>query len=124
MSQGISEKLLQICREKLILMRADLLNRLRHLRKDFARSEKVSGDEIDHAVAQLEENTFLISQERISFQLLEIERALARLELGTFGICEETQEPIEPTRLLAIPYTRLSIEGAETRESLQKKFAR
>ncbi len=41
-----------------------------------------------------------------------------------YGICEETEELIEEDRLLAIPWTRLSIEGAEIRESVNKRYAR
>jgi len=55
---------------------------------------------------------------------MEIEMALGRIENGTYGICEETEEPIETDRLLAIPWTRLSIEGAELRESLGRRYAR
>jgi DnaK suppressor protein len=57
-------------------------------------------------------------------QLFEIESALARIDSNVFGICEETLEPIEVERLLAIPSTRLSIEGAELREAVKRKFAR
>ena len=67
---------------------------------------------------------FLSQQERLRTQLVEIENALARIENGTFGVCEETEEFIEHDRLRAIPWTRLSIEGAEIRESVNKKFAR
>lgn len=124
MFEGISSELIQQCRHRLILMKNDLLNRVRHLRQEFAQNDKNCGDEVDQVVAQLAENSFLISQERIRTQLLEIELALARIESGQFGICEETQEPIESQRLLALPYTRLSIEGAEIREASQRKFAR
>mgnify|MGYP000852469493 FL=1 len=72
----------------------------------------------------IDPNQYLIIQDRIRHQLMEIEYALARIENGSFGICEETFEPIEGDRLLAIPYTRLSIEGAEIREQHSKKFAR
>jgi DnaK suppressor protein len=37
---------------------------------------------------------------------------------------KKTEESIEPDRLKAIPWTRLSIEGAEIRESLNKRYAR
>jgi DnaK suppressor protein len=120
----VSKELIDECRYKLILMKQDLLNRARHLRNEFAQNDKTSGDEIDQAVAQLAEHSVLIAQERIRFQLLEVESALARIESGQFGVCEETQEPIEKNRLLAIPYTRLSLEGAEIREAISKKFAR
>jgi DnaK suppressor protein len=56
--------------------------------------------------------------------LSEIESALGRIESGIFGLCEETEEPIEAERLLAIPWTRLSIEGAEIRESMNKRYAK
>ena len=79
---------------------------------------------MDQTVALLAENHFLISQERMRTQILEIEQALARIENGTYGICEETEEPIEVDRLFAVPWTRLSIEGAEIQEAMLRKFAR
>jgi len=124
MFQGISRDIVQQCRQKLLLMKQDLLNRARHIRNEFAQNDKNSGDEIDQAVAHLAEHNFLVSQERLRHQLVEIEYALARIESGQFGTCEETQEPIEPDRLIAIPYTRLSIEGAEIRDASRKKYAR
>jgi DnaK suppressor protein len=124
MFQGLSREIVQECRQKLLLMKNDLLNRARHLRKEFAQNDKNSGDEIDQTVAHLAEHGFLVSQERIRTQLMEIEFALARIESGQFGLCEETQEPIEKDRLLAIPYTRFSIEGAEIRDASRKRFAR
>ena len=124
MFQGLSREIVQECRQKLLLMKNDLLNRARHIRNEFAQNDKNSGDEIDQTVAHLAEHGFLVSQERIRTQLLEIEFALARIESGQFGMCEETQEPIEKDRLLAIPYTRFSIEGAEIRDASREKFAR
>jgi DnaK suppressor protein len=117
-------KLIQECQKKLLIMKQDLLNRARHIRSEFAQNDKNAGDEADQTVAHLAEHHFLVNQERLRQQLIEIEFALARIERGQFGICEETQEPIEQDRLLAIPYTRLSIEGAELREASQKRYAR
>ena len=62
------------------------------------------------------------SQGRIRHLLMEIEPPM-RIERGQYGICEETEEPIETERLLAVPWTRL-IEGAEIRESSQSQRAR
>jgi DnaK suppressor protein len=36
-----------------------------------------------------------------------IEEALARIEQGTFGVCETCQRPISVARLNAVPWTRL-----------------
>ncbi len=123
MKTQITENIVTECRRKLILTKQDILNRIKAAQSDFVRAEK-SGDEGDVSVAHIEEHTFLVSQERMRNQLLEIEMALARIETGTFGVCEETEEPIEAERLLAIPWTRLSIEGAEMREAVGRKFAR
>ncbi len=109
------------CRRKLLALKQELLNRVRTGQMEFSAQEKASGDEIDQTVAQLAENNFLAGQERLRTQLMEIEFALARIQNGNFGTCEETGEPIETERLLAIPYTRLSIEGAEMREAVGRR---
>lgn len=124
MNQVLDSKIISECRKKLISMKQEILNRVRMSQLDFGSIEKGSGDEVDQTVAQLAENHFLISQERMRTQLLEIEQALARIENGTYGICEETEEPIEIDRLFAVPWTRLSIEGAELQEATLRKFAR
>lgn len=49
----------------------------------------------------------LLSQEHDALE--EIERALQRLELGTYGICEISKEPIPEPRLEAIPFARLTV---------------
>lgn len=124
MTQTVSRDIISQCRSKLLKLKEELLNRARHMRTEIAANDKNSGDEIDQTVAQLAENNYLATQERIRFQLMEIEFALGRIQAGQFGICEETEEPIEIERLLTLPYTRLSIEGAEIREATQRKFAR
>lgn len=121
---GWDKDFIDQCRNKLLQMKQDLLNRQMASQLEFVELDKSSGDEIDQTVAQISEDQFLISQERTRKQLFEIEAALARIQLGQFGICEETGEMIEKERILAIPYTRLSIEGAEMREQQGQKFAR
>lgn len=121
------QALLLECRKKLISLKQDILNRVRSSAQQYSLSQAsrtTSGDEIDQSVTQLEEHNFLVSQDRLRQQLIEIEMALSRMENGTFGICEETEEAIEVDRLLAIPWTRLSIEGAEIREAMSHRFAR
>ena len=122
MSQ-IPEPVLKECRGKLLQAKTDLLNRVREARFDMNADEK-GGDEADQTIRVLAEAEALSMHERLRGQLYEIENALARIENGTYGICEETEEMIELDRLRAIPWTRLSIEGAEIRESLTKRYAR
>lgn len=122
-STAIPVEVLKRCESQLKSLKSDLLNKAR-MSTEFLSQRERSGDEIDRTVAILEEETFLIGQERLRTQLFEIELALARIERGAFGVCEETYEPIEIERLLALPWTRFSIEGAELREAIAQRFSR
>jgi DnaK suppressor protein len=119
----VSEKLISECRQKLVQAKTDILNRVKESRSALDNEDR-GGDEADQTVRVLAEAEFLNMHERMRNQLFEIESALGRIEGGSFGICEETEELIEPERLRAIPWTRLSIEGAEIRESVNKRYAR
>lgn len=120
----LSDALLRECRNKLLSARQNILNRVRIAREEYELMDKSGGDEADQTMSMLAETDFLSSQERLIDQLVEIDFALARIESGNYGICEETEEVIESERLRAIPWTRFSIEGAEMREALSRKFAR
>ncbi len=48
--------------------------------------------------------------------LYQIERALTRMEEGTYGICRECGGEIDPARLRAIPYTRYCMDCARRHE--------
>jgi RNA polymerase-binding transcription factor DksA len=52
--------------------------------------------------------------------LYEIESALDRIRTGTYGICELTGKPIEPARLMAVPWARFS---AKAQRELEAKGA-
>ena len=118
-----TEKLAQECKEKLLSTKSDLLNRVKEARGKLDQVER-GGDEADQTMRILAEQEVMNLTDRLRSQLLEVESALGRIESGNFGICEETDETIETERLRAIPWTRLSIEGAEIRESMTKRYAR
>ncbi|RYZ80419.1 MAG: TraR/DksA family transcriptional regulator [Proteobacteria bacterium] len=122
-STHVSDKLMSECRQKLVQAKTDILNRVKESRVNLDNEDR-GGDEADQTVRVLAEAEFLNMHERLRNQLFEIESALGRIENGSFGLCEETEELIEPERLRAIPWTRLSIEGAEIRESVNKRYAR
>ncbi len=109
------------CRKRLLKARQDRLNGMRDL--EPALKSEVTGDEGDMAQTLTDQHTALTRREKIVKELGEIADALVRLEVGTYGVCEETEEPIERQRLLALPWTRLSLIGAEIRETRQKRFA-
>ena len=119
----ITEKVIKDCRDKLLKSKMDLLNRVREAREKLDLGEK-GGDEADQTMRLLAEQEMLNQNDRLRSQLYEIESELGRIENGSFGLCEETEEIIEVERLRAIPWTRLSIEGAELRESVNKRYAR
>ena len=113
----IDQSTVQVCKEKLLTAKSELLNRYQTHFLDFReRGNTGGGDEADQTTALLAENHLFATQQRLRAQLMAIEYALARISRGTYGVCEETDEPIEIERLLAIPWTTLSIEGAEIRE--------
>jgi RNA polymerase-binding transcription factor len=86
--------------------RLDLIGRLRQANEDSGPSQHDYGrDEADRAngsqVQQLLSR--LTSQERL--MLNAIERALRRMEDGTFGMCVACQREIGSKRLEAVPWT-------------------
>lgn len=121
--EKLTDKLVKDCKEKLLKTKMDLLNRVKEAREKLDLGEK-GGDEADQTMRLLAEQEMLNLNDRLRSQLFEIESALGRIESGAFGFCEETEEPIEVERLKAIPWTRLSIEGAEIRESMDRRYAR
>ena len=77
-------------------------------------------DPTDRANMETDRNFELRIRDRERKLILKIKEALARIEDGTFGICEECGEDITDERLKARPVTTLCIEcktKAEAEES-------
>jgi DnaK suppressor protein len=72
------------------------------------------GDGTTEAVERL--NRTGVAQS-ISSSLEEVERALEKLDDGTYGLCDDCGEPIAPERLEAIPWTALCVRDASKRSS-------
>ena len=62
-------------------------------------------------------NLSLVAEERKT--LIEIQKALGRIEEGSFGICQGLGTLIEKNRLEAIPWTRFSLKYAQMLENGQ-----
>ncbi len=114
------KKVFEECKIKLLESREDIINQLQAQRGEFA--SEISGDEGDIAQTLQSQNSTISYRENMVARLREIDEALGRIEEGSYGVCEETEEDIESDRLMAIPWTRLSIEGAQARETVRKKF--
>jgi len=61
----------------------------------------------------------LLSQEQDA--LYEIDQALKRIELGTYGVCEMSGKPIPRARLEAIPFARFTVECQSQLEKQSKQ---
>jgi len=57
--------------------------------------------------------------EHQSKSLMQINRALERIEDGEFGICLECEEPISPKRLAAVPWAAYCLHCQELRDAQQ-----
>ncbi|NVJ92675.1 MAG: TraR/DksA C4-type zinc finger protein, partial [Methylocystaceae bacterium] len=62
----------------------------------------------------------LRTRDRARKLINKIDAALERIVEGTYGYCEETDEPIGIRRLEARPIATLSIEAQERHERLEK----
>ena len=109
-------------RQKLLRWRAELLadstGTLRHLQEESL----LKPDLTDRASLETERAIELRTRDRERKLLKKIDQALARIEDGSYGYCEETGEPIGIQRLLARPTATLSIEAQERREMKQKLY--
>ena len=79
-------------------------------------------DEIDLASSEYAQSMVFRLRDREKFLLQKIEKALARIEDGTFGICERCEEDISPKRLEARPVTTLCIRCKEEQEKKEKSY--
>ena len=64
----------------------------------------------------------LISNEQEA--LKEIADAIERMKKGTYGTCEITNRPIPAARLIAVPFTRYSLEGQKELERNRRAHRR
>ena len=89
-----------------------------HLREDTS----IVPDPADRATIEEEHALELRTRDRERKLLKKISQALARLESGDYGFCDETGEPIGLGRLIARPTATLSLEAQQRRELKQKMF--
>ena len=78
-------------------------------------------DPTDRANLETDRNFLLRIRDRERKLILKIKEALARIEDGAFGICEECGEEISEERLKARPVTTLCIDCKTKAEEEEKK---
>ena len=82
-----------------------------------------SADIIDQASSQAEKTIEMRTLNRQIKLLSKINKAIKKIDSGTYGFCEETGEPIGLKRLIARPIATLSIDAQEKHEKNEKIFA-
>jgi len=93
------------------------------LKNELALSPDDLPDETDLAASEVNQNLVFKLRDRERQLLTKIDEALARMEEGQFGTCQDCEEPIEPRRLEARPVSTLCISCKEKQEHREKIYA-
>jgi DnaK suppressor protein len=109
-------------RRKLISWRDEIVRGSNETLRQLKEEESRVADMSDWASFETERNFQLRARDRERKLLSKIDEALRRIEEGTYGFCEETQEPIGLRRLEARPIATLSIEAQERHERREKTY--
>src|SRR4029434_5019027 len=116
-----SKKELDELRQRLEAERAELQVQLTTIEEtSFATSQSDISGEVSFDEENADAGSFTFERERdLSIEnnvrdlMGKIDRALARMEAGTYGICSRCGKPIEKARLKALPYADLCIKDAQ-----------
>ena len=113
--------------EELGEVRAELADEAAGLRAEIGQAESQiqrlsdtvaeAGDDEADASSKLYEREHELALTRNTRELLEqTEHALARIDAGTYGVCESCGKPIGKARLLAFPRATLCVECKQRQE--------
>ncbi|KGF66709.1 molecular chaperone DnaK [Hoeflea sp. BAL378] len=109
-------------RTKLTAWRNDILKEARETLDHLAEESANHPDVADRASSETDRAIELRARDRQRKLIGKIDAALARIDDGTYGYCEETGEPISLKRLDARPIATLSIEAQERHERREKVY--
>ena len=120
---GLTEEQADELTEKLTAAREEIRSRARRRVAGTADADPGSqtdprGDAADQAELGFEQGMEVELSERDTQLLHEIEAALQRMEAGTYGLSEESGDPIGVKRLRAQPWARRTQEEQEEEEEL------
>jgi DnaK suppressor protein len=121
--KGMTKEDLKQLKKELLKRKESLLSLTRSSLISLQDFDKTPADEIDFAVQEVSQfmNFALHTKDRV--KLLQIEKALARIESGEYGYCEHCGEKINVNRLKAQPYSIYCIECKEDIELGNISFA-
>lgn len=106
-------------RQRLLAMQSTLIENVGQTSSHLRQAE-VATDPMDRATQEEEQAIELRTRDRERKMMRKIDQALARIEDGSYGWCEETGEAIGLQRLLARPTATLCVEAQERRETRER----
>jgi DnaK suppressor protein len=109
-------------RQRLLRWRADLLREADGTLASLSEGGIHEADITDRASVETDRALELRTRDRARKLIAKIDQALARIDNGTYGYCEETNEPIGLRRLEARPIATLSIEAQERHERMERAY--
>ena len=119
----MSAKMKEYFRIRLIDWKNELLKESSQTLENLQKEENTAKPDItDRASEEIERSFMLRTRDRERKLINKIEAALRRIEEGSYGYCEETNEPIGIKRLEARPIATLSLEAQERHERMEKTY--
>lgn len=113
----MNEKKLEHFKKLLLDAKAQIMNRgLLNSSEDFHISQDDLADESDLASNIISQQISFSMREKEQVKLHKINQALEKIADGTFGLCEDCDEPIGEKRLEHQPWSELCIIHAEEQE--------
>ena len=118
----MNERQREYFREKLLTWKEEILKEARETLAHLQAENENHPDLADRASSETDRAIELRARDRQRKLIAKIDSALARLEDGTYGYCEETGEPISLKRLEARPIATLSVEAQERHERRERIY--
>ena len=118
----MNERQREYFRRKLLAWREEILRESRETLAHLQAENENHPDLADRASSETDRAIELRARDRQRKLIAKIEAALARLEDGSYGYCEETGEPISLKRLEARPIATLSVEAQERHERRERIY--
>ena len=109
-------------RARLLAWREDILKEAKETLLHLQEENQNHPDIADRASSETDRAIELRARDRQRKLIAKIDAALARLDEGTYGYCEETGEPISLRRLEARPIATLSVEAQERHERRERVY--
>jgi DnaK suppressor protein len=118
----MNEKQREYFRAKLLTWKDDILREAKETLQHLQDENQNHPDLADRASSETDRAIELRARDRQRKLTAKIDAALARIDDGSYGYCEETGEPISLKRLEARPIATLSIEAQERHERRERVY--